>query len=564
MSEAPTHSEQRNHWKQMCLRAFKIHGLSFKVDALNSLLTYIETRVAENPSIDVEVLLNRILNSIDNQHLNNTFVDTSVLTQILDTEKVIVGLSSESSSQTQEQSTIDDNSLASTMEYFVLVNAFEAPKLVWNAVKKMIERVESPSSLTLHGTAADRLSMSRERFQLLEFRLLRNEAFAPVLLSASTSRHKVTPLESLWGSAHVPHLVFGQLSQIREGQYALEDLKSHVPVDLTRATIGPGLFTEGCVVLAEGVMTREDVFQVTSLKMPPIEPRALTLQRGVSEPPFKSVDRRQRNRIEHYESLHRGNSLVILSDVWLDKAAVFEKLQQLLQTYASSVEVPRVICLLGNFVSDVRMPLSMQLPLFAALGRAVAHSRLAERGVRFVFVPGPQDLVFNSGAVLPRPPLLRVLQDALLQSSGLNSPPHPQSHVFFATSPTRIHYCTKEIVLMREDIVARLHRHCVVRPSACADTDELAAQVVHTLLAQAHLSPLPLSVCPIYWCYDHALRLYPLPDFLILADRCSPYSVRLADCACCNPSSFALDNSLISLRPLHSSEQEQVNFATVK
>jgi hypothetical protein len=52
----------------MCLRAFKIHGLSFKVDALNSLLTYIETRVAENPSIDVEVLLNRILNSIDNQH----------------------------------------------------------------------------------------------------------------------------------------------------------------------------------------------------------------------------------------------------------------------------------------------------------------------------------------------------------------------------------------------------------------------------------------------------------------------------------------------------------------
>lgn len=377
-------------------------------------------------------------------------IDVFVLKQILETEKASFDFSSESSTQTPDQLSItmrNNNSSISSLEYFALVNAFDLPKLVFNSVKRTIEHVEShwPTSsnssslsLTLHGTASDRLAMSRERFQILEFRLFRSELFAPRILSdVHSTKYKLTPLESLWGSPRVSQLVFGQLSQIREGQYALEDLKSYVPVDLTQTTIGPGLFTEGCVVLAEGVMSRDDIFQVTSLKMPPIEPRTLTLRYGVSDHLSKSVDRRQRSRIEQYEMVHRGNTLVVLSDVWLDKTPVFEKLQQLLQMYAASVEVPRVICLLGDFVSDARIPLSMQLSLFTALGRALAHSRLAERGVRFVLVPGPHDLVPNSGTILPRPPLLRVLQDALIQASGLTPPPHPQSNLFFATSPTR-------------------------------------------------------------------------------------------------------------------------------
>jgi DNA polymerase epsilon subunit 2 len=381
--------------------------------------------------------------------VNNAVIDVSVLKQILESEKASIDFASESSIETPDQqiTTIGNNSSISSLEHFALVNAFELPKLVFNSVKRTLEQVESQWSTssisssfsrTLHGTASDRLAMSRERFQILEFRLLRSELFAPRILSnVHDAKYRLTPLESLWGSLRVPQLVFGQLSQIREGQYALEDLKSHVPVDLTQATIGPGLFTEGCIVLAEGVMRRDDVFQVMSLKMPPIEPRTLTLRHGVSDHLAKSVDRRQRNRIEQYEIVHRGNTLIILSDVWLDKAPVFEKLQQLLQMYASSAEVPRVICLLGDFVSDARMPLSMQLSLFTALGRALAHSRLAERGVRFVLVPGPHDLVPNSGTILPRPPLLHVLQDALIQSSGLTPPPHPQSNLFFATSPTR-------------------------------------------------------------------------------------------------------------------------------
>jgi hypothetical protein len=68
MSTIHSKHQQRIQWQQLCLRYFKLHGLSFKLDALNVLLDFLEARMAEDPSIDVETLLNRILNSIDNQN----------------------------------------------------------------------------------------------------------------------------------------------------------------------------------------------------------------------------------------------------------------------------------------------------------------------------------------------------------------------------------------------------------------------------------------------------------------------------------------------------------------
>ena len=39
-------------------------------------------------------------------------------------------------------------------------------------------------------------------------------------------------------------------------------------------------------------------------------------------------------------------------------------------------------------------------------------------------------------------------------------------------------------------------------------------QFVKTMLSQAHLCPLPLHVRPIYWSFDAALRIYPVPDLV--------------------------------------------------
>jgi hypothetical protein len=50
----------------------------------------------------------------------------------------------------------------------------------------------------------------------------------------------------------------------------------------------------------------------------------------------------------------------------------------------------------------------------------------------------------------------------------------------------------------------------------------LFAHLALTLLQQSHLCPLPLVAQPVHWRHDHALRLYPLPHAVVLADGTAP------------------------------------------
>lgn len=63
-------------------------------------------------------------------------------------------------------------------------------------------------------------------------------------------------------------------------------------------------------------------------------------------------------------------------------------------------------------------------------------------------------------------------------------------------------------------------------------------QFVKTILSQGHLTPLPLYVSPVYWAYDYALRVYPVPDMLVVADKYDPFTVTNTDCICINPVRF--------------------------
>ncbi|KAG8517732.1 DNA polymerase epsilon subunit 2, partial [Galemys pyrenaicus] len=113
---------------------------------------------------------------------------------------------------------------------------------------------------------------------------------------------------------------------------------------------------------------------------------------------------------------------------------------------------------------------------------------------RFVFVPGPEDPGF--GSILPR-----------------------------------IQYCTQEIIVFREDLVNKMCRNCVRFPSRNWD---IPNHFVKTILSQGHLTPLPLYVCPVYWAYDYALRVYPVPDLLVIADKYDPFSLTNTECLCIN------------------------------
>jgi hypothetical protein len=118
-------------------------------------------------------------------------------------------------------------------------------------------------------------------------------------------------------------------------------------------------------------------------------------------------------------------------------------------------------------------------------------------------------------------------------------------HVTLATNPCRIRYWTQEIVVFRFDSVSRLRRHCVVRPKGAQDTasseggvadsssatidttlePDLREHAAATIVSQAHLCPLPSQLQPIYWAHDQGLRLFPLPDLLILADDSQSFDI---------------------------------------
>ncbi|OXB72803.1 UNVERIFIED_CONTAM: hypothetical protein H355_011327 [Colinus virginianus] len=96
----------------------------------------------------------------------------------------------------------------------------------------------------------------------------------------------------------------------------------------------------------------------------------------------------------------------------------------------------------------------------------------------------------------------------------------------------RIQYCTQEIIIFREDLVNKMCRNCVRFPSSSMD---IPSHFVKTILSQGHLTPLPLYVSPVYWAYDYTLRVYPVPDVLVIADKYDPFTVTNTDCLCINP-----------------------------
>ena len=49
---------------------------------------------------------------------------------------------------------------------------------------------------------------------------------------------------------------------------------------------------------------------------------------------------------------------------------------------------------------------------------------------------------------------------------------------------------------------------------------------------------MPLSVRPVYWDYDHTLRIFPVPDVLILGDRSESFNMQYEGCTCLNPGPF--------------------------
>ena len=92
----------------------------------------------------------------------------------------------------------------------------------------------------------------------------------------------------------------------------------------------------------------------------------------------------------------------------------------------------------------------------------------------------------------------------------------------------QMRYCTQEITLFREDILSKMRRNCIIPPKLSGEGDEISMHLLKTLIDQAHLSPLPLHVSPLYWEYDQVRC--PIFSCFTKNWNCSCSTIRLCDC----------------------------------
>ena len=240
----------------------------------------------------------------------------------------------------------------------------------------------------------------------------------------------------------------------------------------------------------------------------------------------------------------------VLSDVHLDSPSVMEKLERMLEGYSDFTPLP-IFVFMGNFTSK---PMSggakAMMSYFDDLANLIGKfPNVASEG-RFVFVPGPNDPGITG--VLPRGPIPNYFTNNLRSKV---------KHAIFASNPCRMRFFTKEIVFFRDDMVGKMRRHCLLEPREEENADNLMVSeggqggrlswhAFKTVLDQGHLSPLPLSASPIYWQHDHALRLYPLPDALIVGDRVDQYYENYEECDAINPGPFSNGFNFVVYSPI--------------
>ncbi|GAA5982326.1 hypothetical protein JCM5350_006145 [Sporobolomyces pararoseus] len=421
--------------------------------------------------------------------------------------------------------------------YLKLINAFDMPLWRWDDSRGGFEK--SKTKPTLAPGALSKAQYLRDRFNIIKQVILRNEHFsAPTVVGPERHDYmKLTTIKNLLGRQGGHFLIFGLLTRMEDGEFYLEDLDDKVKLDLSEATPESGLFTEGSFVLIDGDYTHDSIFKVAEMGHPPSERRDQAMKihghhdlLGVGA--LSATE--EADLIQAEQSPNHATSFIILSDLHLDNAKIVTALRSMLGVYdeMEEQEIPKLFILCGNFrsrpwladgenireYSDLFSQFATLLSSFPSL---LAHSQ-------FLLVPGPTDPW--SSSVLPRPPLPESLLKPLLAKIP---------NLTLGSNPCRVRWFSQEIVIFRDDLMARMMRNAVrfVGDEGVKKGD-LKKALVQTILDQAHLAPLPLPIRPVFWEFDHALRLYPMPTTLVLADSFDPYKLVYEQCLVFNPGSF--------------------------
>lgn len=419
--------------------------------------------------------------------------------------------------------------------HLYIINAFEMPLWNWSHERGTFEKSSIPP--TISGTAESRISATRNRLYIIKQSILRNEHFSPSTIPSRDREHLVTlkSTKQLLGRAGERFLLLGMLAHNKEGTLCLEDADGSVTLDVSKLDEpGEGLYTEGCIALVEGEYTQDGTLEVIAIGQPPCEDRDTA-----------------RSIYGHIDFLGKGSTTLLedsqycrrvreelsdvyfffLSDVWLDRPQTFVGLRKMLDNCIENNFIPKVIVMCGNFTSrstaqGCGRDVQQYQENFDALAELIASYPQITRTTHFVFVPGPLDMTSN--VTLPRRPILSSFTSHLKAKIP---------KVYFATNPCRLKFFAQEVVIFREDTMARMLRNTLEVKSNVAGED-LRRYLVQTLLDQSHLTPLTIDIQPVLPDFDHSLRLYPLPTAVILADQYEKYKLTYSGCHVFNPGTF--------------------------
>ncbi|KAK9498585.1 hypothetical protein O3M35_003185 [Rhynocoris fuscipes] len=397
-----------------------------------------------------------------------------------------------------------------------VISAFDVPKFYFDLERKKFLLHPSQNAKELFGKAESKGIMFKDRYNIIHQRTLRNKLFHSY--AGDSSNFKLCSVEFLLSTTtKVENVVLlGLLTQLKEGKYFVEDPSGYIQIDLSNTSYHDGLFADSCFVLVEGwyqdrILENSDVSRVYFGNCNSFG--------GQSHESLRNNTRLK--RLEHKKD---DAMIIFISELWLDQPKVMEKLGVLFRGYALSP--PTAFVLMGNFLKDTKgiNYFSNLKDAFKNLGELIGQSPQIANNSIFIIIPGPRDNPVAN--ILPKPEL----PDLLLEGFK-----NYVKNVKLGTNPCRIQYCTQEIILLREDVVTKLCRNSIHFP----DLKEIGSHFAKTIICQAHLTPLPITVCPVYWELDSSLHLYPCPDLIVVADQQKRFSAFYNNCNVINPGPFS-------------------------
>ncbi|XP_042906684.1 DNA polymerase epsilon subunit 2 [Parasteatoda tepidariorum] len=504
-----------NSFKAKIISTFSMYGFTLRSEALK----YIHEQLENINESQIDEVIQSIIDQINSQNLTCSLIEKSHL---------------EEAFQNLDCTSNNDGDLLKIFDAFSLIrftyNIDSKKFLTWSTLHK--------KPVVLHGNPDSKADMLIERYKTVHQRTARHRLFSAqsIVSSANQSQnYTLKAVEHLLGLSCTENniIVLGMLTQLKEGQFFLEDPTGVVPLNLSKTVYKGGLFTENNIVLVEG-FSDDKVFHVTAMGFPPPEPAEETLSYfpNFCATPCPTINSHRLSiKLREIEEENSNAMFVFLSDIWLDQFKVMQKLQVLFAGYSQMP--PTCFVLIGNFLSlpIVGSQSKVFEDCFSQLGSLISEYPTLIENSQFIFVPGPNDP--GLPYILPRPPI----PDTFLGDFMKKVP-----KAIFTSNPCRIQYCSQDIVIFREDIISKLCRNSIYTPWEHEEKVDIPNLFVKTVIANAHLMPLPNNVAPIYWEYDHSLWLYPLPDVVVCADKYDPYTVKSTSSIFFNPGSLPRSN----------------------